>query len=613
MSGPSWGYYRTMSSSTEHGPSRLTRHVEVETPENVTLDLELAGLGSRALAAMLDLLILIAWSAMVGLLATVLAAILGSSSILTVGVFIVLSVSVAAYFIMFEGLRNGQTPGKRRLGIRVVMDSGHPVTVGAAVVRNALRLADIMPPPAYLVGGALVALHPRGQRLGDMAAGTIVVRDRPQESASRVARRTAEPPGTAFEAPELEDAEYHLLRRFHERLPSLDAEVRVRVAHQLTHRLAERYPLRPANEFVFLAELYRAETTRREHGPAAAGNRGGGSMAERFQARQEPRWAAFAKLAERVSRDGLDSLQATELPDFAARYREIAADLARARTYGVDGPTIDRLDRLVSAGHNALYRDDRHTTRRVWTVLMRECPAAVVGAWRYVVLAFLVFAVPAAVGYAALRDRPALAEEILPDQMLSRAEAGVERMSQGRKYFQASAAERPYVATYIITNNVRVAAMCFAGGIFAGVGSLILLAFNGLSMGTIGGHFANVGLFGYLLEFIVGHGVLELFAIWVAGAAGFLLGLSLLAPGRLTRRDALVVAGRRAVRMVVASTLLLLVAGLIEGFLSTGDQDLTYRALVSGASVVFLVLYLLNGVWYRRRAEGGPAPARGQT
>ena len=92
------------------------------------------------------------------------------------------------------------------------------------------------------------------------------------------------------------------------------------------------------------------------------------------------------------------------------------------------------------------------------------------------------------------------------------------------------------MASGIITNNVRVAIACFAGGIFLGVGSLVLLAFNGLAIGASAGHFANVGLLDYLLEFIVGHGALELFAIWVAGAAGFLLGRSVVAPGRSAGR-----------------------------------------------------------------------------
>ena len=115
---------------------------------------------------------------------------------------------------------------------------------------------------------------------------------------------------------------------------------------------------------------------------------------------------------------------------------------------------------------------------------------------------------------------------------------------------------------------MRVAIGCLAGGMFAGVGSLVVLGFNGLMLGTFAGHFANQGLLWYLLEFVVGHGVLELTAIWIAAAAGLLLGLAIVAPGDVSRSDALVLRGRVAVRMIGMTVVLLAIAGLIEGFLS---------------------------------------------
>ena len=149
------------------------------------------------------------------------------------------------------------------------------------------------------------------------------------------------------------------------------------------------------------------------------------------------------------------------------------------------------------------------------------------------------------------------------------------------------------MASGIITNNVRVAIACFAGGIFLGVGSLVLLGFNGLVIGATAGHFANAGLLGYMLEFIVGHGLLELFAIWIAGAAGFLLGRSVLVPGpirpqrcpgaeradggpdgRRCRRDAAGGGDDRRIRL-------------------GGDGRLALRIGASAASIVFL--FALSG------------------
>ena len=361
---------------------------------------------------------------------------------------------------------------------------------------------------------------------------------------------------------------------------------------ELALRLANHPAPAGSSDLAHLLQLHASELARRE---GALSRRGAAGSGTRFAAQKRDRWDAFERLAERASRGGLDRFASHELPDFAARYREVAADLARARTYRADAATQARLERLVAAGHNALYREDRGTWRRLWLVLARECPAAIVEARGYVLVAFLAFALPAAAGYALMRERPALAAELLPDVMLRRAEAGAERQAQGQGFVNVAAEDRPLMASGIITNNVRVAIACFAGGIFLGVGSLVLLAFNGLAIGASAGHFANVGLLSYLLEFIVGHGVLELFAIWVSGAAGFLLGRTVVAPGALTRGDALVLSGRVAIRMLGGAALMLLVAGTIEGFVSASSGGLPVRLAASGASLVFLALYLFSG------------------
>lgn len=561
------------------------------------LDFEIAGIGSRALAGLIDMAILFG-TLVAGVLLLLLLARMG----LRLGAWAEAVMLIAAftlwygYFTFFEGLRAGQTPGKRATGIRVVRDTGHPVTLAAAATRNLLRVADFLPPP-YLLGTLLVALHPRAKRLGDMVAGTVVVRDRPIDT--RAPRSVPVPTGPEeLSPPVLTDAEYRLLSRYQLRASSLDEHSRARLAASLLVRFARHIPPNAEADAGFLDLLHAEETARRQGRLGARG--ASGSRGDQLAARQSARWAEFNTLTERAIRHGLDSLGPAELTDFAARYREIAADLARARTYHADQPVLERLERLVAGGHNALYRDERKTARVVWRTVGFEFPAAVVQARRYVLAAFLAFALPAAIGYSLLRERPALAEEVLPQVMLDRAAEAKSRIATGHTYAESEAGVRPLMASWIIANNVRIAFACFAGGVFAGIGSLVLLAFNGLSIGTVAGHFANVGVLGYLLEFIIGHGALELFAVWVAGAAGLLLGQALVAPGELARGDALVLAGRVAVRMIGAAVVCLLVAGLIEGFISASPGGIAIRAGASATSLLFLAVYLLNG-WRARR------------
>jgi uncharacterized membrane protein SpoIIM required for sporulation/uncharacterized RDD family membrane protein YckC len=578
-----------MTTTSTRGPRDFRQHIEVETPEHVVLDLEIAGVGSRVLAGAVDTAVLGGLTLVIGLLLAVLAETgilptgswagalgLGGSFLLWNG-----------YYVFFEGLRQGRTPGKRSVGIRVVRDTGHPITVADAVTRNLLRIADFFPPP-YLGGLLLMALHPSGKRLGDLAAGTVVVRDHPMAVATFPP--ASAPPAEGAAAPVLSEHEYSLLAQFVARAAQLDPAVRDRLAASLAGRFAAHLPPAGSAPLTLLAELHGREHERRR-GPLA----GASGATARFAVRQASRWAEFRRLAERAAREGLDSFRPDELPDFAARYREAAADLARARTYRADRGTIADLERLVAAGHNALYRDERSSWRSLWRTIAMEFPAAVLEARRTVLLAFLVFAATAAVGYRVIRDRPALAEELLPEEMLRRADAGRAHTVDGRKYGEVGAAERPLVASFIIVNNVRVAIGCLAGGMFAGVGSLLVLGFNGLMLGSFAGHFANAGLLGYLLEFVVGHGVLELTAIWIAAAAGLLLGLAIVAPGDLSRGDALVLRGRVAVRMIGMAVVLLAIAGLIEGFLSVAGGGLAPRVAAAVASLGFLVLYLFNG------------------
>jgi uncharacterized membrane protein SpoIIM required for sporulation/uncharacterized RDD family membrane protein YckC len=597
------------------------QHLEVETPEHVVIDYEIAGLGSRSLAALVDTsimgLLIVAEAVAIPYAASRLGAAVSSVAfpLVTLAVF----ATTWGYFALFEAFRDGQTPGKRWMGIRVIRDTGHALTLRDAATRNILRLADFIPPP-YVTGILCIAFHPQGKRLGDMVAGTIVVRDRPDDVTLSPAKETSESAGeyALAGAPRLDDVDFQLVRAFAARVPQLPPDVQARLAAPIVARVSAHIPQRSGDAITFLLTVHDEESARRQGPLAARGARGragrapgAGNAMERLTSRQAQRWEAFARLAGRAQREGLGALSARELPDFAARYREVAADLARARTYGADARTRQRLERLVAAGHNLLYREPRRGWRRWWRVLAVECPAAVALAWPYVVVAWLAFTLPAVAAYGTLRERPALAEQVLPATLLERAEAGrrtLEGAARGRApgYAETESSDRATLASAIFTNNLGVALACFAGGVVLGVGSLVSLAFNGLLIGAASAHFHNEGLLSWLWTFVAGHGVLELFAIWCAGAAGLLLGVAVLRPGPYTRRDALVLNARLALRLVGCSALLLLVAGAIEGFLSASGLAPAGKVAVSAASALLLAAWLANGARFRHTLRLSP-------
>jgi len=588
----------------------LRQHHGVETPEHVDVHFELAGVGSRMAAGLLDLLflflgvllILTGWGALGGFSSGRGADLQGW---LTAVMILLLFSFVWGYFTLFEALNGGRTPGKQALGIRVVMDTGRTLTPSAAVVRNLVRFIDCYFPMPFVPALLTIFLHPSNKRPGDMAAGTIVVRDRPTDWS--LGLKAAEPqPREPIETgpPDLSEDEFRLLDRFLGRLNELTPDVQARITADLVRRFESRIPRRSEDAQEYLVTVFAEEQRKRRSRFATRAQTGSVGRvtvtAERFVAKKREGWEQFRHTATRMERSGVAALGPGEIPEFAAQYREVAADLARARTYQVDPRVIAYLERIVSAGHNALYRTRGKERTPLPHYLLRDFPAAVVQSWQYVLLAFLLFMIPAVVGYVMIRERPTLAEEIVSPGMVARAEEAGQRELEGRTYAQEGRATRPAVAAFIITNNINVSFGVFAGGLTAGLLTAWLLFYNGMMLGLSLGLFHNYNALGYLVVFVAGHGVLELTAIFISAGAGFRLAKALIAPGDRTRKDALIVEGRIAARMIGAVVTLLAIAGTIEGLLSTSNAPAIWKYGVSAATTVLLVLYFANGRRYLR-------------
>ncbi len=291
-----------------------------------------------------------------------------------------------------------------------------------------------------------------------------------------------------------------------------------------------------------------------------------------------------------------------QISDLVAEYREITTDMARLQT-ATRGRTSDALfyvSRLVARGHNLLYQQRSQTLRAATTYISVTVPSEVRRSWRQIALAALVMFGPAAVSYVAVVRNPAVARSLLPDEMLSRANTGAQRERHGQGYVTIEDEMRPIAASSIISNNVQVTYVAFAMGLTAGVGTLLLLVLNGVSLGAAVGLFASKGIAHLILAFVAPHGVLELSAVCIAGGGGFLIAQGILLPGDRTRREAIVANGKRAISLIAASTLLLLVAGTIEGLVSPRVWPMAWKGAVSAATAIALICYISLG---RTRAK----------
>ncbi len=500
----------------------LDQHVDIETPEQVVFSYTVAGIGSRAVAALIDYMLcaLLVAAISLGAVSFFGALRIAGSAPWVLAILILLVFGVFwGYYVLFEGLWDGQTPGKRRVGLRVVRDGGYSITFGASAVRNIVRVIDLQPGALYGVGMLSAVFSASGKRLGDYAAGTLVVRER-----------------------------------------------------------AISIPMSP----------------------------GGSAGQSAADVRQWARWREFSAMLAAAQRSGLRGLSETAVSDFVARYRELATDLARLQT-AARGREIDAvfyLSRLVAGGHNLLYRDRRVTSASAWEFLTYTVPREIRRSALPIGIAAVLLFGPAAIAYVAVARSSAVAADFIPQQMIDRAEEGVQRARNEQGYIPDPQLFRPVMSSAIIANNVQVTYLAFAGGILAGLGTVAALVFNGISLGGVLGLYQSKGILPLILAFVAPHGVLELSAIVIAGGAGLLLGAAIVVPGARPRREVLVDRARRAIRLVAASTVLLVLAGTLEGFVSPIPWwTLGQKVTVSALSAAFLVLFI--------NLDRGRTPPRG--
>jgi uncharacterized membrane protein SpoIIM required for sporulation len=291
-------------------------------------------------------------------------------------------------------------------------------------------------------------------------------------------------------------------------------------------------------------------------------------------------------------------LEAFEIERLSQLYRQVVSDLALARRDFPRDQVVEYLNGLASRAYPLVYRAPVGSWRRLGQFFLEEFPARYRAAGWFVLAAFLLFALPSVAGCFVVLADPPLAEEILPP--------GVTRVvREGRLWTEIPGILRPLAASTIATNNIQVSMMAFAGGILLGTLTIYVLVFNGLLFGAIFGYTHLYGLDGKLAAFVSPHGYLELTVIFIAGGAGLQVAWAILHPGLLGRRDALVRAGREAVLLVIGAAPILVLAGIIEGFISPSSLPDPLKLVFGPLTGIALHLFLLGPVVWTRVGIGG--------
>lgn len=294
---------------------------------------------------------------------------------------------------------------------------------------------------------------------------------------------------------------------------------------------------------------------------------------EEFVARRQPAWQELEGGIRRARRGSLRALSAQDLERFGMLYRRAAGDLAIAARDFPGQPVTEYLNSLCTRAHPLLFRGPSPRLTRAFHFYAVELPRAVRAAWVYLLSSGGLFLLGALAGWITVLLRPDLVASLVPSQVL-------DGLSQGRLGNQQLAQFAPELAAFIIQNNIFVCLVCLAGGVGFGLPTVYVLLTNGWTLGTLGAAVHQAGFDARFWALIVPHGAIELSVIVIAGAAGLMIGDSLLRPGLLRRLDSLSRAGQRALVLALGAAPLLVIAGLIESFVTPSDAPIATKLIV---------------------------------
>jgi uncharacterized membrane protein SpoIIM required for sporulation len=283
----------------------------------------------------------------------------------------------------------------------------------------------------------------------------------------------------------------------------------------------------------------------------------------RFIDERKDNWQRLEDLLGLLQGTSLRGLSKLEVREFGELYRRAATDLAIARAETRDPKLINYLNSLVIRAHGKIYRAEGEGKNIVKKFFLRDLPQAFRNSLTYTLLSFGTFTLFAVLSFLLCFYDSEFGLILGLDQVRVDAETN-------RQWWLSINEANQIASSQILTNNIRVALYAFAFGALLGIGAFYILMLNGLQIGgALGVCFRTNPAFGNeLVTFMVGHGVIELTCIFIAGGAGMMIGYAIINPGDLTRSQALKKAGMEAAKLVIGCAVFLVIAGLIEGFVS---------------------------------------------
>ncbi len=312
----------------------------------------------------------------------------------------------------------------------------------------------------------------------------------------------------------------------------------------------------------------------------------------------------YSEILARLEHPNSAGVSGNDAIEFSRLYHLMATELAVAKANQAAATEVERLNRLVSRGYAVAYRNQpvkRFKLKEFFTI---ELPQSLVRARWFLLLSTLITVGMAVFAAVNVTINPSTAVNLMgsgSDQVI---ESLAERHTGNKDW--APSEERPFLSSYVTANNLQVSFLAYAGGISFGLFTVVILMVNGLMLGTIAAGLANhphevvMSFWG----FVAPHGVFEIPAIIIAGAAGLQLGWALICPAPYSRADSLQLAGSNSIRLIICTIFMLLIAGFIEGHISPIPMDPRIKLSLAAVESLFSILVT---VWLFTRSKAALA------
>ncbi|MBU1109882.1 MAG: stage II sporulation protein M [Candidatus Riflebacteria bacterium] len=306
------------------------------------------------------------------------------------------------------------------------------------------------------------------------------------------------------------------------------------------------------------------------------------------------RWEETEQLLGRFDSAIFNQITPAEVMRLGELYTELISDLNKLTTSVDDPPARARVNHLALRTYGAIYQKKTMTFADLLRFFISGFPGLIRKRLHFVIASTMMFLVAALIGYLCIHAKSRLVDLVVPpvEQQRLKTLALSSRPNQPHPMARESSFG---LSSTIMVNNIRVSILAFATGIFFGIGTIVILINNGLMLGALAALYTDAGYSSYFWSLILPHGGIELVSIFIGGAAGLIVGYALINPGSYHRKDWLVKEGNEAIQLVIGIIPLLVIAALIEAYITPAYLSVEIKLTLSAFFFLALMIYLVVG------------------